>query len=629
MIGPKPIQRNNLLATVLASSLVITLILAAGVVPGHAQERESVQVLSQRIEAGDVHFYQLPDLNAGETLSIYVMGTSGNFDPFTALMDGRVEPSVLEESFFAETEQAIANGEDPFVVLPQVASSLFVAWDDDSGGGYDAVFSKRIPKDGDYQLLVSSSPGRKTYGDYMLLIGINAPEVLTGDALPTDDDGIATLDRAASEIGVAVQETTGSVTIDRSSSFLTLNPIEAGDTLYIFIEATSGDLAPIIRLQDFGRKTLRTGNLFGEKRNATLEFTFPERGSNYVLEISGCCEEGGISEGEYRLLAGVNTPEVLMGEAATKGKSVFLEPTEVQVGVKLEQITDVDQVSENFGAVASIKMSWVDPKLAFRPDSCQCSFKVLTLPEFRLLIAQNGSRWPEFSILNQQDHRWTQNQNIVIYTDGTINYIERFTTILQAPDFDFRQYPFDTQEFFIRILSLYPEEFYILQDLEGFSEVGENTGEEEWLITDFNTSVDSLDSNSQFSFRFLAQRHLDFYFLRIFTPLLLIIFISWITFFLKDYAKRIDIGAGNLLLFIAFNFTISDNLPKLGYMTFMDAVLIGTFSTSVLIVVLNVYLKRLENTGRGDLAQRIDNYSIWIFPVAYIIAGALLITVFL
>jgi hypothetical protein len=627
MIGPKPILRNNLLASVLVSSLILTLILAAGVVPGHAQERRSVQVLTQRIEAGELHFYQLPDLNAGETLSIYATGTSSNFDPFIALFDGSLEPSVLEDSFIAEVEQAIANGEDPFVTLPQIARSIFVAWDDDGGGGYDAVFSKRILEDGDYQLMVSSSPGRRTFGDYKLLIGINAPEVLTGDALPTNDS-IAVLDKAASEIGIAVQELTGSVTVDKPSSFLTLNPIEAGDTLYIFIEATFGDLAPTIRLQDFGRKTLRTGNLSGEQSSATLEFTFPERGLNYELEISSCCEEGGASTGEYRLLAGVNTPEVLMGEAATNVKPVFLEPTDVQVGVKLEQITDVDQVSENFSAVASIKMSWVDPKLGFRPDSCQCAFKVLTLPEFRLLVAKNGTKWPEFSILNQQGNRWIQNQNIVVFTDGNINYIERFTTILQAPDFDFRQYPFDTQEFFIRIVSLYPEEFYILQDLEGFSEVGEATGEEEWLITDFNTTADSLESNSRFSFRFLAQRHIDYYVLRIFAPILLIIFISWITFFLKDYDKRIDVGAGNLLLFIAFNFTISDALPRLGYMTFMDTVLLSAFSISVLIVTLNVFFKRLEMSGRGDLAHRIDNYSIWFFLVAYIVVWSVLKAVF-
>ncbi len=230
--------------------------------------------------------------------------------------------------------------------------------------------------------------------------------------------------------------------------------------------------------------------------------------------------------------------------------------------------------------------------------------------------------------MNQQDNRWTQNQNIVVFTDGEINYFERFTTTLQAPDFDFRRYPFDTQEFFIRIISLYPEEFYILQDLEGFSEVGETTGEEEWLITDFNTTIDSLDSNSQFSFRFLAQRHIDYYVLRIFAPILLIIFISWVTFFLKDYGKRIDIGAGNLLLFIAFNFTISDDLPRLGYMTFMDTVLISAFAISVLIVTLNVFFKRLEISERGDLAQRIDNFAIWFFLVAYIVGGALLIAAF-
>jgi len=230
--------------------------------------------------------------------------------------------------------------------------------------------------------------------------------------------------------------------------------------------------------------------------------------------------------------------------------------------------------------------------------------------------------------LNQQDNRWTQNQNIVVFADGEINYIERFTTTLQAPDFDFRQYPFDTQEFFIRIASLYPKEFYVLQDLEGFSEVGEAPGEEEWLISDFNSTVDDSGSNSQFSFHFLAQRHIDFYVLRIFSPILLIIFISWITFFLKDYGKRIDIGAGNLLLFIAFNFTISDDLPRLGYMTFMDTVLICAFAISVVIVSLNVFLKRLEISGRGDLANRIDSYSIWFFLVAYIVVWSALKAVF-
>jgi hypothetical protein len=219
------------------------------------------------------------------------MGTSSNSDLFIALFDGGIEPCVLQESFFAEIEQVVASGIDPFVALLQVARFLFVVWDDDGGGGYEAVFSKEIPEDGDYQLLVSSSPGKETYGGYKLLIGINAPEVLTGDALPTNEV-VAILDEAASKLGVAMQEMIGSLTVDKRSSIFTLNPLEADNTLYIFIEATSGDLSPVIQLQDFGRKTLRTGNLLGEQRSVTLEFAFAERSINYALRISSCCEEG-------------------------------------------------------------------------------------------------------------------------------------------------------------------------------------------------------------------------------------------------------------------------------------------------------------------------------------------------
>ena len=158
-----------------------------------------------------------------------------------------------------------------------------------------------------------------------------------------------------------------------------------------------------------------------------------------------------------------------------------------------------------------------------------------------------------------------------------------------------------------------------------FTEVGTQLGEEEWYVTDHEVEVIAEPSStgnetSSFIFRFFASRHLPFYIYRIIIPLILIIIVAWITFFLEDYGKRVDATTANLLLFIAFNFTIAGELPRLGYLTYMDALLVGAFAISVLIVAYNVYLKRQEKNERQTWAQKIDKYMIWLYPLGYTLA---------
>jgi hypothetical protein len=43
-------------------------------------------------------------------------------------------------------------------------------------------------------------------------------------------------------------------------------------------------------------------------------------------------------------------------------------------------------------------------------------------------------------------------------------------------------------------------------------------------------------------FHFSALRHLSYYIFRLFIPIFLIITVSYITFFLKDYSRRIEIA---------------------------------------------------------------------------------------
>ena len=389
------------------------------------------------------------------------------------------------------------------------------------------------------------------------------------------------------------------------------------------VEATSGDLKPIVELRDYGNKLLRTANFSGESTQVSFSYEFQDNNNaDFSLNLRSHIANDIPTTGEYRLLIGINEPKVLTGKVKPTGSPIVQQSIPVQIGLRLQQITGINQKEENFGIVASLRMEYLDPALSFSPDTCQCSFKLFREDKFVNFITENGLSFPAFTLFNQQGKRFSQNKIVVVLSNGRLIYFERFTATLQAPDFDFRRYPLDQQDFFIHIDSILPQEDYVYQELEGFSEIGEQLGEEEWIVTEFDTKITDQDlttgeTSDRFSFHFQAKRHLNYYILRLFIPIFVIIMVSWLPFFLRDYGKRVDIASGNLLLFIAFNFTLSDDLPRLGYVTFLDKILICMFIISGLLVLLNVYLRRLEVTGKADKAAEIDNYTIWGYPILY------------
>jgi hypothetical protein len=112
--------------------------------------------------------------------------------------------------------------------------------------------------------------------------------------------------------------------------------------------------------------------------------------------------------------------------------------------------------------------------------------------------------------------------------------------------------------------------------------------------------------------------------------LLVLITVSWSVFFLDDYRKRSEIAGANLLVFVGFNWVISDSLPKLGYLTFLDFILQWIFVVTGAIIVFNVILSRLEAKGRVSLARTLDNYAIkWVYPMGYAAVVAFAVVLFL
>jgi hypothetical protein len=625
-------RRHALISFPIILITLLSMSLMVGIQVAQAQSSDEsepkVQILTGLLDSDTIAVYRLLNLEEDQHLFVRMENTAGNLDPFVMLFAGDADSQAIKDEFDREVERVISSGDDPFVILPDFFDEVAIGWNDDSATSFNATFDTVIPDDGSYFLLASGAPAAETFGAYRLLLGLNEPGVLDGSARSTGDN-FAVLDPTVSRGNVSIQEVTGEITETEPNQSYFLNPLSAGDTIYAYIEATSGDLKPALVLEGFGGKPMRGSNLSAEQSSANTEFKMDINAKNLSFGVGNTPGQSDVTTGTYRLLIGKNAPEVLSGKASPEGSPVIQEPIEVRVGSKLVQITDIDQLNEKFNAVAELRMEWQDPLLAFNPEECQCEFKTFIGDSFTNFADENEIIIPLFTINNQQGNRWVQNRNVVVFSDGRAIYQERYTTDLQAPLFDFRKFPFDTQLLYIRVDSLPIEDFFLYTDPAELSDIGDQLGEEEWFIVDSETDITSEDERASHWLYFSIRRHLSFYIFRIIVPLGLVIVVTWFTFFLRDFGRRVEVSGATLLTFVAFNFTVADNLPRLGYLTFMDALLVGAFVVSVIVVIYNVILKRLESDGRGELAHRIDKPMIWLYPILFILGAVIAIELFL
>jgi Neurotransmitter-gated ion-channel ligand binding domain len=307
-------------------------------------------------------------------------------------------------------------------------------------------------------------------------------------------------------------------------------------------------------------------------------------------------------------------------------------PLEVEVGLKVDQITSINQKQENFGVVATLLMEWHEPQLAANPGENAPLQTLYKATDFGKMMMDRQLVWPAHYLYNLQGRVDYQNRIIAVDPKGNITYFARFSATFQAPDFDFRQFPFDEQTFHLKLDSLPPVSEITYKVLEDFSGLSDTLGEEEWILNNARAEITTQNNLGvtapRFILSFHGNRHLNYYVVRILVPVMIIILVSWFTFFLKDYGKRIDLASGNLLLFIAFNFTIANDLPRLGYTTLMDTFMMATFGVTGLVVLANVLLRRMQRHGRDAFIDKVDTIGVWAYPLVYIGGGFLMFVMF-
>jgi hypothetical protein len=298
-------------------------------------------------------------------------------------------------------------------------------------------------------------------------------------------------------------------------------------------------------------------------------------------------------------------------------------PVEVSVGLYITNFVNIDETRETFEVGGFLTGQWHDPRLALgglvsREDQQQGprSFRIENLWAPAIEDA-NG--------VSQKSNQYSLEAD----RNGTVTYRERFDAVY-SNDFALRKFPFDTQVLrfeYMPFLSSGSQIRFAPQALPftGMSPK-QHTELAAWHLEDLRYTTDKVyldpfqPDSREALFQVTATRRSAFYVWKIFLPLIMITLIPMVAFWIdvKEFDWILKIPMTMLLSMVAFQFTVTRDLPRIGYVTFLDAVFLASFVFCFLAIFEITLVYLLQKHARRSLAVKLHSAGKWAYPLGYL-----------
>lgn len=294
-------------------------------------------------------------------------------------------------------------------------------------------------------------------------------------------------------------------------------------------------------------------------------------------------------------------------------------PTQVSIGMHVVELRSVDARAQSF---------YADLYLWMR-------FNKNGLDEERIkdLIERLEPVNGKFESKDATDDKTVGDERYVCYrVTGTFFFVP-----------DLKNYPFDTQVLPITVenATLEQEDLIFVDDRLSYEKSG--TPEVRWGLSPtlaipdyvlkkvertvfesrYPTNFGDPSKNpagthySRFSLRASFEREYWSYAFKILIPLLIILAMAYLVFFLP--AAQLDTSASvamtALLSCMAYNVAVSQNMPEIGYLVLSDKFFIATYVLLLLTLAQTFLTFVLDANGKGEQALRIDRQSRVVFPL--------------
>ncbi|XP_061095630.1 gamma-aminobutyric acid receptor subunit rho-3 [Conger conger] len=283
----------------------------------------------------------------------------------------------------------------------------------------------------------------------------------------------------------------------------------------------------------------------------------------------------------------------------------------VGIDVQVESIDSISEVNMDFTMTLYLRHYWKDERLAF-PSSNNKSrtfdarlVKKIWVPDVFFVHSKR-------SFIHD-----TTMENIMlrVYPDGNILYSVR-VTVTALCSMDFSRFPLDTQNCSLELESYaYNENDLMLYWKNGNDSL--RTDEillSQFFIEEFNPSnglafYSSTGWYNRLYINFILRRHIFFFMLQTYFPTMLMVMLSWVSFWIDRRAvpARVSLGITTVLTMSTIITGVSASMPQVSYVKAVDIYLWASFLFVFLSVIeyaaVNYFttIEEMKKLKRGKL----------------------------
>ncbi len=292
-------------------------------------------------------------------------------------------------------------------------------------------------------------------------------------------------------------------------------------------------------------------------------------------------------------------------------------PTRVSIGLYVIDISKINDVDQSMTADFAFRATWRDPRLASSGDQVR---------EFPL-----SSVWtPRLTVINKRRIWKTWPDVVTVDSAGNVQYTQRFYGTLTAR-LDLHDFPFDKNTISIEFVSAghTTDEVELVVDetvtgrTPDFSLVDASIGLGEVSTGDFYFAPSDMHM-PKLTYAFEVRRYTAYYLWKIILPLAIIVFMSWLVFWIDptQFGPQIGLSATAVLTLIAYRFLLGSLVPRVSYLTRLDVFIMGATILVFLGMVEAVASARIAQSNEKQ-ARRLDRLSRVLFPSAFLVVSYL------